>query len=361
MTTRLLALSLSLCLVGCDNPQAAAPEATRPAPATAAAPAAPSAPAAAADPGPSETVAVLNGQPITLADVDKAGASAVIKARNDLYQARKQALDQLIAERLIDAEAKARGVTPEDLAKAEIQDKVTPVTDAEIEAFYNENKARMRGATLDQVRPQIQGYLEQQRMGERMAAFVDELKAKAQVEVSLDPPRIAVAAGDSPRYGSPDAPVQIIEFSDFQCPYCSRAADTLAQVKEKYGDKVSVVYRHFPLDFHDRANIAAQASQCAADQGKFWEYHDKLFANQRALSDEDLTRYAEEVGLNVGEFNECVKSGKHIETVATDLREGTEAGMSGTPGFFINGRFLGGAQPLEAFSEIIDEELAGDG
>jgi len=129
-------------------------------------------------------------------------------------------------------------------------------------------------------------------------------------------------------------------------------------VKEKYGDDVTIVYRHFPLSFHDRAQRAAEASECANDQGKFWDYHDALFANQRELQDEHLSQYAADVGLDTTAFNECLSSGKHVAKVENDMKEGSSAGMTGTPGFFINGRFIGGAQPLEVFTEIIDSELA---
>ena len=144
-------------------------------------------------------------------------------------------------------------------------------------------------------------------------------------------------------------------------PYCIRGSDTLKQVMDKYGDKVSVVYRHFPLSFHTEAHKGAQASECANEQGKFWEYHDKLFANQRAMFDEDLRRYAGEVGLDQAKFDECLASEKYKAKVDKDLEDGAAAGMSGTPGFFVNGRFVNGAQPLEVFSQIIDAELAKKG
>lgn len=348
---------LLLVTMACGNQPAAAPAA----PAPTHAPSASSAPVAASSEGIADPVATIGGEPITLAELDKAAAAGLIKARQDMYTARSQALDQIVGDRILEAEAKARGTTKEDLLKAEVEAKAQPVTDADIEAFYQQNQQRMRGGSLDQMREQIRGYLTQQRGQARALEFLGELKAKNAVVINLEPPRIPVQAGDSPRFGSADAPVQIIEFSDFQCPYCSKGADTIKQVKEKYGDKVSVVYRHFPLDFHERANPAAQASECANDQGKFWQFHDQLFLNQRALSDADFEKYSALAEMDLAKFRECMKSGKHAETVATDLKEGAEAGMSGTPGFFINGRFLGGAQPLEAFTEIIDAELAKKG
>lgn len=350
--SRLFPAVVLLALTACDS-QPASNDAHAAQPATAPR----TAPAASSEAAGEQVVATVGGLPITLAEVDKAGAADVIKARQDMYNARAAALDGLVREKLVDAEAKARGTTSEELLKAEIDAKIDPVTDQDVADFYAQNQQRMRG-TLEQMAPQIKGYLEMQKKQERMMAFVAELEKKTEVNKTLDPPRIDVAAGDSPRFGSADAPVEIIEFSDFQCPYCTRGAATLDEVKEKYGDKVTVVYRHFPLDFHDRADRAAQASECANDQDKFWPYHDQLFANQSALQEADLVRYAKMVELDVKQFEDCMATNKHAQTVQDDLKEGAEAGMSGTPGFFINGRFVGGAQPIQVFSEIIDEELA---
>jgi len=338
---RTLVLALALFSLGCEQQPAAGP---------------PVAQAAPAQQGATETVATIGGEPITLAEVDDKAAAALMKARQEMFDARSQTLQALINERLVEAEAKAAGVETDDFLKQKIDDKIEPVLDADIDAFYAQNQARMRGP-LDAMRDQIRGYLESQRKQSLMKELIDGLRAKADVKVMLSPPRIQVAAADSPRAGSADAPIQIIEFSDFQCPYCTRGAETLDQVKEKYGDKVSVVFRHFPLSFHTEAHKGAQASECANDQGKFWEYHDKLFANQKSMFDADLKRYAAELSLDQTAFDACLDSGKYKDKVDRDLEEGTAAGMSGTPGFFINGRFINGAQPLEVFVEIIDAEL----
>ena len=351
MFARALALTIALGLIGCN-------ETTNGAAVTDAAAATP---ADAGARGAAQTattiVATVHGENITLADVDLSAAAGLVKVDQQRFDVRSTALDSLISERLYDAEAKSRGVTPEELLASEVEAKFTPATDAEIEAFYNTNKARMRG-DLSTMRDQVKGFLENKSKQDRSLAFVNELKAKANIKVTLDPPRIIVAAGDGPRDGNADAPIEIIEFSDFQCPYCTRGAATIDEVKEKYGDSVTVVFRHFPLSFHDRAPQAAAASMCANDQGKFWEYHDVLFANQRALQDADLTSYATELGLDADKFTACVTEGKYTAMVDADTAAGSAAGVTGTPGFFINGRFLGGAQPIEAFSEIIDAELA---
>lgn len=301
--------------------------------------------------------AKIGSETITMAQVDEAAAAGLFEARQAMYEARAQALDQMINERLVKEEAARRSMSEEDMLKQELQDKATPPTDAEIEAFYNENKAMMRGE-LAELKPRIAQHLQQEKMGARAQEFIGGLRDKAGVEIILEPPRVDVAAGDSPRWGKADAPIEIIEFSDFQCPYCTRGAETIEQVKKHYADKVTVVYRHFPLPMHDRADEGAEASECANEQGKFWEYHDQLFANQKMMSDADLKTYATNVGLDVAKFEECLASDKHVATVEQDMAEGKAVGMSGTPGFFINGRMLGGAQPFEAFQEVIDAELA---
>ncbi len=160
-----------------------------------------------------------------------------------------------------------------------------------------------------------------------------------------------------PSFGPPNAKVTIVEFSDFQCPYCKMFKDnTLAQLKQAYGDRVRFVFRDFPLDsIHPYARQAAEAAQCAHEQGKFWEYHDVLFANQQALTIPDLKRYAQQLGLDTRRFNDCVDSHKYQASVEADVQEGNRLHVSGTPTFFINGQALVGAQPFEAFRSAINE------
>jgi protein-disulfide isomerase len=158
--------------------------------------------------------------------------------------------------------------------------------------------------------------------------------------------------------GPADAKVTIVEFSDFQCPYCSKAIPIMAELKQKYGKKIRVAFMHMPLDFHNDAKLAAQASLAAHDQGKFWEYHNLLFENQTALQPDDLNTYAQKLGLNMGKFKKALKSGKYVKHIERDMQEARKSGASGTPTFYVNGRQIVGAQPVEEFSRLIDEELA---
>ena len=310
---------------------------------------------ACADPVPA-VVATVNGTPVTRAELEAEGAGSLLEARLKLHQARKAAVEGLIIDRLVDAEIEARGISEEQLLAEEVEAKIKPVSDTEIEAFYTANQAQMQ-APLEVMKPQIAGYLEQQQAGELTRAFLQSLEDKYEVNRHLEPLRLTVDPEDSPSIGPADAPITIIEFSDFQCPYCTMAAETVREVRAKYGDKVRVVYRHFPLPMHRQAGKASEASECAHDQGKFWEYHDMLFADQRPWSQSDLLGYAKELKLDMAAFEPCLMGGAKAGVVEDDLADGRVVGMSGTPGFYINGIVLSGAQPLSAFDEVISSEL----
>jgi protein-disulfide isomerase len=306
--------------------------------------------------GSSNVLAVVNGKNITEADLQSAAADQ-FQALEREYQQKKHELiegqlNQVIQDRLLEAEAAARGVTKEALL-AEI--KPAAVTDAEVDAFYEQNKAQIP-RPKEEVAPQIKNYLAQQSGQKAQQEFYNSLENKYKVDVRLEPIRVEVAA-NGPAKGPANAPITIVEFSDFQCPFCSRVNPTLAQVREKYGDKVRIVFRQYPLPFHQQAQKAAEASLCANEQGKFWEMHDAMFANQSALQVEQLKAQATQLGLNADQFNSCLDSGKHAAAVQADMKDGSAAGVNGTPAMFINGRFLSGAVPFEQVAQIIDDEL----
>lgn len=170
-----------------------------------------------------------------------------------------------------------------------------------------------------------------------------------------------VSVDDDPFKGAPDAPVTIIEFSDYECPYCAAFfRNTLPELEEKYinAGKVKFVYRDFPIPSHKNAQTAAEAAQCAGDEGKYWEMHDKIFENQEMMDKNNLVGHAASLGLKTDDFNLCLKDGKYADEVKNDFRDGTKAGVEGTPTFFINGRKVVGAQPFSVFEKIIEEELA---
>ncbi|MEM6531098.1 MAG: thioredoxin domain-containing protein [Myxococcota bacterium] len=167
----------------------------------------------------------------------------------------------------------------------------------------------------------------------------------------------AIKVGEAKVKGKSDAWVTVIEVSDFQCPFCKRVNPTLAQIRDKYGDDVRIAFKHNPLSFHKRALPAALAAECAGDQNKFWKMHDVMFENQRDLEDDDLDRYASEIQLNMKRFRRCIKEETHKPRILGDQKYAVSFGARGTPAFFINGRYLSGAQPFPAFQALIDEEL----
>lgn len=311
-----------------------------------------------------DVVATVGSVKITLAEVDEHAMAQQAQNFNGLtlaqaiYEARHAALDGMIGNHLLDAEARALGTERAALIQREITGKVKPPSDAEVDAWYRANPDRVGGASLDQVRTPIRSLLIQERTASARREYLDSLKARTPVSITLEPPRLAVATTGRPMRGKPNAPVQIIEFSDFQCPFCFRAHPIVKQVLSTYGDRVSLVYRHYPLQNHPNARPAAEASACANEQGRFWEYHDRLFANQSRLSDADLKWHAAELGLDAGRFNNCFDQRKYQDDVDADIDAAEAVGVSGTPAFFINGRPLSGAQPFESFKRVIDEELA---
>jgi protein-disulfide isomerase len=244
-------------------------------------------------------------------------------------------------------------VTVDALLAAEAET-LGDVTDEEVLAFYGDKVDQLGGRSLEELTPQIREYLGQVRRQEATEALVDA----AGVEILLERPRVQVAA-DGPSKGPADATVTIIEFSDFQCPFCTRSIPVIDELMERYPEDLRIVYRHLPLDrIHPRARPAAEASLCAQDQDQFWSYHDLLFANSKTLGDEDFKRFAEELNLDVAAFERCYNDGKFKQKVEDDLQAARSIGVTGTPAFVVNGVVLSGAKPVEEFIPVIDEEIA---
>ena len=306
--------------------------------------------------GGSKPLALVGGVPITEADVDRAADAQLRELRSREAAIRSQALEELIAQRLLDKEAAARGMALSALWKVEVEDKAG-VSQAEVRDLYQTNKDKMGGMSEADAMKQIESRLLPQRQRERQAVFVRELRQKAGVKVLLGPTRVAVDVTGRPIRGNKDAPVTIVEFSDFQCPFCSRARPTVNKVRETYGDKVRIIFRNFPLSIHPQALKAGEAAACAGEQGKFWEMHDRLFANQNKLQVADLKEHAGALGLDAAAFTQCLDSGRHTADMQKDVEAGAGYGVSGTPSFFINGRPVVGAQPFEGFAQVIDDEL----
>src|SRR5215510_6631551 len=305
-------------------------------------------------------LAEVNGKAVTSEEVESALGAQFAQLEEQIYQLKRQRLESLIAERLLANEAARRGVSTQALLSVEVTSKAAPVTDQDVENFYQANKNQIGGVLDAGLRARITGYLQNQRLERRREEFLQTLRSQAKVVVNLPLPlfRLNASTEGAPFRGGANAPVTIIEFSDFHCPFCGKVQTALSQVMARYGDKVKLVYRHMPIDqLHPQARRAAEAAACANEQGKFWEYHDRLYAAGTDASQEKLKSLAQAVSLDVAAFESCLNSGKHRQAIQKEVEDAARIGMNATPSFLINGRFFSGAQPLESFVRVIEDEL----
>ena len=306
-----------------------------------------------------EIVAEVDGQRILLQDLRQVSGERLAKLEEQAYQLKRQELEEMITARLLAGEARRRNISVASLIDAEITSKAAAVTPEEIHRVYELNKNQLQKPEAE-VQEQIRTLLRDQKIAQRRQEYARSLQANAKVSIHLDPPppfRTEVGT-QGPSRGAADAPVTIVEFEDFQCPFCKKAQSTVEQILSRYQGKVRVVHRDFPLQpLHPASLKAHEAARCAEEQGKFWEYRDLLYKNTPAASPDQLKDYASLIGLNLPSFNQCLDSGKFQMVVEKDETEGGRLGVQGTPAFFINGRPLPGAQPESEFARVVDEEL----
>lgn len=343
-----LALALALVSSGCGRTPA---RKANPSPA----PAASSGAAAASD-----VMAQIDGMPITRGELDEKVEKRLARLRQEEYEIRREALDEMIGERLIDKEAKARGISREELLRDAVENQVKEPDAKLVDSVYEQNKARFGDKRRDQVIGEIRKAFLDRARGERLAEFRGRLRKKASVQVALEAPRTQMPIpASAPTLGPNGAAVTIVEFSDYQCPYCHRAQSAIDQVMSTYAGKVQLVHRDFPLEGHPGAFPAARASRCAGEQGKFWDYHHSLMTENGPLDDADLRSRAARLKLEPTAFGACLSSDRHDSSIRESVDAGTKAGVTGTPAYFVNGRALSGALPFESFREIVDAELHG--
>jgi protein-disulfide isomerase len=308
-----------------------------------------------------DKLAEIDGAVITERQVDASLGRQLSQLNLQIYNLKRQKLDQLIDAQLLTEEAKRRGLSVATLLEQEIEGKSSTVSQEDIQAFYENNKNRLN-VDFGKVQDQIRDYLTEQRRTARKTEYFKALRDKVKINTYLKPPpiqRLDVLIDTAPSKGAENAPVRIVKFEDFECPFCKNVQPTISDLLRKYTGKLLLVHKDLPLqEIHPQAQLAAHAARCANDQGKFWQYHDMLYSHAPKLAPAELKLYAKEVGLETTSFDLCLASGKHKIAVQKDLAEGAKLGLTGTPVFFINGRELVGAQPIEAFTAIIDEELA---
>ncbi len=305
-----------------------------------------------------DVVARYDEQVISSAELDEMVYAKLIAIRQQEYDIKRQQLEQTIFERLLEQAAQAEDLTTEQYVQREVNDKLAQPSDEEIQKVLDQYRSRLNPDEA-QARQQVVSYLQQQQTGKLSGELKERLFTAANVEIMLEPIRFEaiVSDNDPSRGGDASAPVTIIEYTDFQCPFCSRVQPTINAVLEQYGGSVRHVFKQLPLPMHAQAKLGAEAALCAGDQGQFWEMHDWLFANKNSINRDALSAQGATLGLDVGEFNGCIDAQKYIGQIDEDIKEANSFGITGTPGFLINGRVLRGAVPLEQFQAVINEEL----
>ena len=319
-------------------------------------------PAATALPGDDEVAAVIDGKTITIGDVQQHMKTQFIEEflrqpESQIYEMREKTIRDLVQRHVVEAEAEAREQTAESLYE-EVTSAAPEPTLEDVTLWYSQNQGRLRGARLEDVAPQIQELLERESKSEAWAAFMQPRLEALSWEMVLRPPRVDLEVTRLVR-GPAEAPITIMTFSDYQCPYCIRSEPVLAEVLSRYPTQVRVVHRHFPLDsIHPFARPAAEAAMCADEQGRFWDYHDASFARRGQLEEGAFAEIGAELELDLDALDSCIAERRHQAFVEADLAAGREAGVTGTPAFFVNGIALKGARDADELSRIVDTELA---
>ncbi len=307
------------------------------------------------------TYAIVNGKEIKGKDVLEKVKNELAELDKNAYEIKRRATEELVQKLILEDEAKKQGTSLDKLMSQFDSMRDKEVGKDDVQNFLKSRNIEEKKLSK-QEKESIPQIIKMQRVYEGRQKYVNELRAKANVQFKLVKPAekaVEVGLGTIDPQGPTTAKVKIVIFSDFQCPFCARGKTRVDEIVAKYHDKVAIYFREFPLEsIHPMAFHAAEASLCAKDQGKFWQYHNSLFDNQAALAEKDLIKRAVDLKMDEKAFTECLKSGKKAADIRKDMEEAQKVGVNSTPSFFVNGFPVRGAQPIEVFSEIIDEQLA---
>jgi protein-disulfide isomerase len=256
---------------------------------------------------------------------------------------------------LLEQKAKSENLTLDQLMDRDIKSKVTDPTEDQMRVYYEGLETEQ---PYDAVRGKILDKIRQLRSDKLKAAYVKDLREKTAISIALEPPRANVEGIEvqAEAAGSKSAHVTLVEFADYECPYCQKVAADVKKLKADFGDKVAFTYKDFPLSNHSRAEKAAEASRCASKQDKFWEFHDELF-HSKELDVDQLKAQARSLKLDADQFDKCLDSGETASAVDRDRKEGLRLGITGTPSFFVNGHYLSGALDYAALRKIVEQQL----
>ena len=302
-------------------------------------------------------VAEVGGVKLTMSDLEREEASKLLQARYAYYQAESKALDDLVEKKLFEQKAKSENLTVDQLIDRDIKSQVKDPTEDQMKVYYE-------GLGTDQpyeaVRDKILDKVRQVRTDRARAAYLAALRSQANVMIALAPPVVNVDMENTNTAGSRNAPVMLVEFADYECPYCQRVAPDVKKLQAEFGNKLAITYKDFPLPMHARAEKAAEAVRCAGKQGKFWDMHDEVF-HSKELDVDQLKAQARALTLDSAQFDKCLDSGEAAAAVEKDRQEGVQIGLTATPSFFVNGHFYSGALDYATLHRIVDQQLAQSG
>jgi protein-disulfide isomerase len=301
-----------------------------------------------------EVLAQVNGDKLTTSDLEQKEGSRLLQARYQYYQTEKKALDELIEQHLLETEAHRQGITLEQLLQREVDSKVKDPSEDQLQVYYEGLDAK---EPYDKMRDKIRDHIRETRASKLRTAYIESLRSKANIMVELAPPLANVDTENAAAIeGRRDAPIQLVEFADYQCPYCQKVNQDVVKLLEEYKGNVAVIYKDFPLPMHPHAEKAAEAARCAGEQGKFWEYHNLLFKDKK-LEAPDLKQEAKALNLDSAKFDKCLDSGEEEARVKKDQDEGGKLGLSGTPSFFLNGHYFSGAVDYTTLHQMVEQQL----
>jgi protein-disulfide isomerase len=302
----------------------------------------------------STVIAEIGGRPVTASELEQKEASKLLQVQYKYYVAERDALDQYIDDQLLEMQAKKESLTVDELLKRHVTVNEPDPTEEQLRFYY---EGVQTDEPYETARPHILETVHELRLKKARQAYLTELRGEYGVIIELNQPSAHISAGNAPRLGSEKAPVQIIEYADYQCPYCQKVSGDLIRLREQFGDQVSLVYKDFPLPMHPMAAKAAEGARCAGAQGKFWEFHDFLFDTQK-LQVSDMKAEARVLKLDGDRFDQCLDKGEQFEGLKKDAQAAQQLGLSGTPSFFINGHFMSGAIGYSKLRETVLQELA---
>lgn len=305
-------------------------------------------------------VAKVGEVEISSKELEEGIESELFEAESKVFEIKFNKLKSMVLQKYMDKDSRKQGLTNDEFLEKYISKNIT-ISEKQIDTFVKDQNIPAEHIN-PQVREKIKNYLEMEKKKEAIDQWIAEQTKKSPVEVYLSKPRrptFPVEVGSAPVAGGKDAKVTIVEFSDFQCPFCAKGAEILKDLKKKYGNKIKVAFKNYPLPFHNHAEQASVAGMCANEQSSesFWKMHDEMFAHQDELDTEGLKKIGKKIGLKMDLFEKCLTENKYLTQVKADMEEGRKINVKSTPTFFVNGQLVNGAQPLEVFSELIDEAL----